>query len=411
MAKFSIDRFPAGFFDITQSVARELPLPLSEQWTHSDRSRDTARRLLSAHAVPGAAVSTDAAGLTSMSRRRSVIEILALLDHPKEIIHGCGTALGGEALGVWAADNTAMLYRQTEPRRLLSGMLEARDRIQRACEVQVGFCLHTGPFYLLSDGLYGAAADRVERLAEGETQGGEVMVTDEFLRSLGDGHPFTAVERTDVHGIHRVWTITDGPRAPELRQGDIDYPYPYSREFFDDLRRMRPIDRDEARRLTARYAQTRTVVLAEHEREETNVPEIAVLNDLAVSAAMRNVAADLLPEMGGADVKAIGNVGIYTFDDTRAALTFARRLRELLKAQGIALRIGVDRGEVLVFTLRDGGEDIAGLPVNIASKIAQDRGEFGRLYLTDGVADLAGVSGLERLSFRIAGIEVSVLVE
>ena len=411
MAKFSIDRFPPGFFDISQSVARELPLALIEDWTHSDRSRETALRLLSAHVVTGVAVSTDAAGLTSMSRRRSLIEILALLDHPKEIIHGCGTALGGEALGVWAADNTAMLYRHAEPGALLSGILETRDRIQRACEVKVGFCVHTGPFYLLSDGLYGAAADRVERLAEGETQGGEVMVTDEFLRSGGDSHPFTVVERKDVHGIHRVWTVTDGPRAPALQQGNIDYPYPYSREFFEELRRLRPIDPDEARRLNDRYAQTRTVVLVEHEREVPDVPEIAVLNDLAVSAAMRNVAADLLPETGGADVKAIGNVGIYTFDDARAALAFARRFRALLKEQGIAVRTGIDRGEVLVFTLPEGGEDIAGLPVNMASKIAQDLGAFGRIYLTDGVASLVGEPGLERLTFQIAGATVSVLAD
>src|SRR5947207_520809 len=109
MAKFSIDRFPAGFFDVTQDIARELPLELITRWIRGDRSRESALRLLSTHVVSGTVVASDSAGLTSMSRARSVIEVLALLDRPKEIVHGCGRAIGGEALGVWAADNTEML--------------------------------------------------------------------------------------------------------------------------------------------------------------------------------------------------------------------------------------------------------------------------------------------------------------
>lgn len=287
MAKFSIERFPAGFFDVSQDLAGELPLDLIDDWTHGDRSREAALRLLSAHLVSGAVVSTDAAGLTSLSRRRSVIEILALLDQPKQIVSECGRAIGGDAIGVWAADNTQMLYRGVEPSRVLSALLETRDRIRHDCEVQVGFCVHTGSFFRLGGGLYGNDADRVERLAEVSTRGGEVIVTDTFLKTLGDGTPFAVAERADLPGGDRAWTVTDGPRMAELRAADGRYPYPYSREFFDELRRLRPpIDAAELRRLHERFAQTRTVVLVEHEREEPDVPEIAVLNDLALSAAM-----------------------------------------------------------------------------------------------------------------------------
>ena len=411
MAKFAIDRFPAGFFDLSRDIARELPLDLIDRWTHGDRSRASALRLLSDHAVSGAVVSTDGAGLTSLSRARSMIEILALLNQPKEIVHGCGTALGGEAIGVWAADNTQMLYRPTDPCRLLSMLLETRDRVQRACELEIGICVHSGAFFHLGGGLYGADADRVERLAEESTEGGEVMVTDEFLRSLGDGHPFEVTERTDLRRTEgRAWTVRDGPRAEALRPRDVHYPYPYSREFFDEVRRLStPIDGAEVRRLHDKYAQTRTVVLVEREREEPDVPEIAVLNDLALSAAMTKVAADLLRETAGAEVKTAGNLGIYTFDDTAAALDFARRFRAQFAAQNVAVRIGIDRGEVLVFTLADGRVDIAGMPVNLASKIAQDHGRFGRIHLTEGAAASAGAAGLERLSFRIAGVDVAVL--
>ncbi|MBM3217586.1 MAG: family 3 adenylate cyclase [Candidatus Rokubacteria bacterium] len=412
MAKFSIERFPAGFFDVSQDLAGELPLDLIDDWTHGDRSREAALRLLSAHLVSGAVVSTDAAGLTSLSRRRSVIEILALLDQPKQIVSECGRAIGGDAIGVWAADNTQMLYRGVEPSRVLSALLETRDRIRHDCEVQVGFCVHTGSFFRLGGGLYGNDADRVERLAEVSTRGGEVIVTDTFLKTLGDGTPFAVAERADLPGGDRAWTVTDGPRMAELRAADGRYPYPYSREFFDELRRLRPpIDAAELRRLHERFAQTRTVVLVEHEREEPDVPEIAVLNDLALSAAMTKVGADLLRETGGTEIKTIGNLGIYTFVDPPAAVAFARRFRALFQAQGVAVRIGIDRGEVLVFDLPAGGEDIAGMPVNVASKIAQDTGQFGRVYLTESVAGLAGATGLERLTVRIAGVDATVLVD
>lgn len=412
MTKFSIDRFPAGFFDVTQDIAGELPVDLIDQWTHGDRTRESALRLLSAHAVSGSVVSTDAAGLTALSRARSVIEILALLNHPKEIVHACGAAIGGEAIGVWAADNTQMLYRQADARRVLAALLETRDRVGRACEVEIGMCVHTGSFFRLGGGLYGIEADHVERLAEESTRGGEVVVTDAFLQALGDSHPFDVVRRTDLRADEGAWTVTGGPRMPELQADDVEYPYPYSRRFVDDLRGLgTPIDAERVRGMHEKYAQTRTVVLVERDREEPDVPEVAVLNDLALSAAMTRVAADLLGRTAGTEIKTVGNLGIYTFDDSRAGLDFARRFRALFGAQNVAVRIGIDRGEVLVFDLGAGREDIAGMPVNLASKIAQDRGELGRIYLTEAAATSAGVSGLERLTFRIAGVDVNALAD
>jgi hypothetical protein len=94
-----------------------------------------------------------------------------------------------------------------------------------------------------------------------------------------------------------VWTVTGGPRFPDLPAEDLEYPYPYSRVFFDELRSLHlPIETAELRALHEKYAQTRTVVLVEREREEPDVPEIAVLTDLALSAAMTKIAVELLSE-------------------------------------------------------------------------------------------------------------------
>jgi hypothetical protein len=408
MPKFPIERFPPGFFDLTQDLARSLPLDLIEQWTRGNRTKESALRLLAPHAVFGSVVSSDAAGLTSLSQARGVIEMLALVNHPKEIVHACGAAIGGQAVGVWAADNTQMFYPAgVDTGRLLSALLETIRRIGRLCQVRIGMCVHSGCFFRLGGGLYGTEADRVEHLAEEFTSGSEIIITDEFHQSLGR-HSFCVEERTDLrHAGGRVWRVLDGPGLPDLPAGDERYPYPFSQEFAADLRGLGPAPAaDGLRAMHEKYMRVRTVVLVERDREEPDIPEIAVLNDLALSAAMTKHAAPLLRATGGREVKTSGSLGIYTFEECAAGLEFARRFRALFEPQGVAIRAGIDHGEVLLFDIGDGLADIAGMPVNLASKIAQDRGEFGKIYLTAAAARETGAAGLERLEFPIAGTVV-----
>src|SRR4051812_12121232 len=106
MAKFAVDKFPAGFFDVTQDISRTLPVGLIERWTKaSSQSVDSARSILEPNRIEGIVVSSDSAGLTRLTEQRGVLEILAMIDRPKQIIHGFGVAAGGEAVGIWAADN------------------------------------------------------------------------------------------------------------------------------------------------------------------------------------------------------------------------------------------------------------------------------------------------------------------
>ena len=80
--------------------------------------------------------------------------------------------------------------------------------------------------------------------------------------------------------------------------------------------------------------------------------------------------------------------------------------------QGIACRIAIDYGEVLVFQVLDGIEDIAGAPVNIASKIAQDEGIFGKIYLSDEAARNAKVgSEFLAVSFEVSGVRIGAWMD
>jgi hypothetical protein len=170
MAKFSVEKFPAGFFDVTQDIGRTLPVDLIERWTKAPQSVDSARRLLEPNRREGTVVSSDSAGLTRMTERKGVLEMLALIDRPKQLIHSYGAALGGEAVGIWAADNTEMFYpAEVKADELVSMLLTVQDRIGQQCEVQVGLAAHRGQFFSLGGGLYGVDADRVETVAENYT--------------------------------------------------------------------------------------------------------------------------------------------------------------------------------------------------------------------------------------------------
>jgi class 3 adenylate cyclase len=409
--KFSIDRFPAGFFDLSQDLSRGLPIDVIERWTRSDHSLESALKLLEPARIECAVVSTDSAGLTLMTERRGLIEMLALINRPKQLIHAFGAAVEGAAVGVWAADNTEMFYPPaTAADDLLAMLLSVNDEIDGTCEVRIGAAAHWGNFFLLAGGLYGADADRVERIAEDFTRGGEIVVTPELAARLRSPASFRLAPRDDLPAsLGPAFRVVEGPRALDLKPEDYDYPFPYSAQFYNDLERFAADSGNLAllQSIHERYSRRRTVVLIEREREESDVPEISVLNDLALSAAMTRLGAALLRDSGGTEIKTAGPIGIFTFPETAPTLDFARRFRRAFLDQGIQSRIGIDEGEVLVFDLESGLIDIAGMPVNLASKLAQDCGQFGRIYLTASAARAAGISpGFQPHTFQVSGVSL-----
>lgn len=406
MTKFSSDRFPPGFFDLPQSAGETLPLEIIAEWTRSAQTREVAHAILAPHALTGILVSSDAAGLTRLSRERTLIDILAMLSTPKELIYAHGRAIGGRSIGVWAADNTQMFYDASIPaERVVSMLLTVMQRIGIECEVGVGMAAHAGRFYEMSGAVYGPDADRVESVAEAHTEGGELVVSETVWDAMA-GEAFSVTPRTDLLAEYgRMFSVTDGPALANLNATDVDYPAPYSTGFAEDLSRYARTRRDSL--VPQQAYEELAVVMIQREREEQDVPEVAVLNDLAMAAAMKRIGTALIDGVDGAEVKTSGLIGIYTFAECTTAVAFARAFREALAAQRIDCRIGIDVGPVLVFELAPGSRDIAGSAVNVASKLAEDLGEFGRIQMSDAVAQRAGAKR-ERptLRFNVSGMEL-----
>jgi hypothetical protein len=414
MAKFSAERFPAGFFDVTSDIAGPLPIELIERWTRGAQTDEAARRILEPYAVRGIVVSSDGSGLTRLTGSRALLDILSLLDHPKQLIHAYGTAIGGEAVGIWTADNTQMFYRDAGAGDVVAMLLSLQDEVRRQCELQIGVAAHAGRFFQLAGALYGAESDRVEALAEGHAGPGEIVITSELSARIAEPGLFETAPHDASAALGANLRVTGGPRRAGLDARDSSYPIPYSEDFYEDLLRMATGSAEAAdfEQVQKNYGRQRAVALIEREREESAIDEVAALNELAMSLAMRKIGWSLLAGTGGHEVKTSGSIGIYTFEDCEAALDFVRRFRDALLARGVLSRGAIDYGDVLVFRVRDGLEDIAGMPVNLASKIAQDNGEFGRIYLSAAAARRARIGGgFQPVSFAIAGVDVDAFME
>lgn len=403
----------AALFDTRSEFARDLPIELITAWLHAGRSPAVAHELLDPYRVTGTAVVSDSAGLTRLSRQRELLEVMALINQPKELVHEFGTAIGGRGVGLWTADNTEMFYPESIGcDRIASMLLAVQDRISAECEVQIGFGVHFDSFFLVGNSLYGRAASEIECLAEDRTAGGEIVLTPAAWERTGG--QFKAVALSDIRceftdGLR----LLDGPRLPWPEGGSKRYPMPFSDEFYEYLTEYyRHESLDLLRqKVTARFARHCTVLLVERAPVEAATVEEGILREMVAAAVGHTQGAWLLASTSGVEVKTAGTLSIYVFDDAGDAWTFAVRLRSALEKDGIPTRSGLATGEVLIFDLENGGREISGSPVNIASKIAQDQGEFGRIYVVDSPparTEPAADAALQ--TFLVAGLEVPVWV-
>jgi len=410
MARFSPTRFPPGFFDLPPDAGQALPLDLIASWIRSPQTPDAARLLLGPCTLRGIVVCSDAAGLTRLSHERSLIELMALVSRPKELVHAYGRAIGGTAIGIWAADNTAMFYPDgISPDHVVSMLLTLVDRIREECEVGIGLAVHLGEFYELGSGLHGSNADRVEDLAEEHTEAGEILITGDLRRALGEtaSFEFEPVPRL-VPSFGEIYRVLDGVRFEGIEPSEFRYPLPFPEEFYDGLTQFQRTRRTS---VVPRPAfRDGVVVVVEREREDRDQPEVASLNDLALAAAITRVGGTLLEEGDGLEVKSTGGPSIYYFDDPRKAVKFARELREFFAAQEIRLSIGIDMGHVLLFELGAGRHDVAGSPVNVASKLAHEVGQLGSITLTWAAARAAGLPDITAVeSLAASGLTIEAV--
>jgi class 3 adenylate cyclase len=372
--------------DLRQDIAGLLPAGLVLGWNGQEKTPARHEQLLAPFRKRGTLVSTDSAGLSTLTQRYSLAQVMKLVSEPKEVLHAYGTAIGGEAIGIWAADNSQMFFEEEiEPSRVVAQMLAAQERL-KALRVQVGMGIHTCECYRVGGGLFGEGADFIEAIAEDETSGGELVLSEAVLEHLPDGIRDAARVREDLRERGALWSLKDFPgRVEAVEGGNPHYPTPFDAKFFQRLRSTSM--EDLGKESFPEYRKTRTVVFVKVKHASREFLLDSFTDMSLIDLAVRRIASS-----HGADVvKSNGTLAIVLFEEGREAMAFARDIIEGNRALGFEAHVGLARGEVYLFPLANGEREIAGHPVNVASKLAEDSGLEGVL-----VERSVALGGLER---------------
>lgn len=399
--------------DVSKDISGPLPVGLLDEWAAGNRTPDAARALLAPYRREGFAVSSDTAGLTKMTQERDLLDVLWLVSEPKQIIHAVGTAIGGESIGVWSADNTEMFYpAELGADAVVDAMVEAEARIAERASVRVGLCIHAGAFYEIGGGLYGSDAQAVELLAETYARGAEILVTKELVDRMRAPSEYALLRRADLDAVHRsgAFSLTSSRRLPSLRELEAIYPHPFPPAFFGMLRE-RKCGSGAPKIDTSRYAAQQrdcfVVFLARHARDVSEDDLAVLLDGLVQNERMTTVVEESI-DVGEHLAQGGGGISILVFESGVEALRSASALRERFAREGVQVTIGIDRGPVLVFLKGPscaGG--VAGDAINLSSKISEDLGEPGRIRITErAAAGMDGIAGAETFSEVISGIQV-----
>ncbi|HEX8434753.1 hypothetical protein [Archangium sp.] len=387
--------------DLRQDIAGLIPAGLVLSWNGQEKTSARHDQLLAPFRVRGTVVSTDSAGLSRLTQRYTLAQVMKLISEPKEVIHSYGSAIGGEAIGIWAADNSQMFFAETiAPSRVVAQMLAAQARI-KSLRVQVGIGIHGCECYKVGGGLFGEGAEFIEAIAEDKTSGGELVVSEAILEHLTGPVRDAARLREDLQNEGALWSLTGAPGALEVVEGNNPhYPTPFDAAFFERLRST-PLEvlGTEA---FPEYRKTGTVAFVKVAHSPRKFLLDSFTDMSLIDLAVRRIAAS-----HGADVvKSNGTLAIVLFDEGRGAVAFARDLIEEHRALGFSAHVGLTQGEVYLFPLADEEREIAGHPVNIASKLAEDSGLAGVL-VESSVALGALVNEGEPFRLTLSNVELT----
>jgi class 3 adenylate cyclase len=366
--------------DIDQDIAGLIPVDVIIRWSTGKKNVHTHKEVLAPYTIKGTVVSSDSAGLSKLTQNKTLAEVMKLVSEPKEVIFKYGKSIGGEAIGVWAADNTQMFYDDSIPQdeivtQMISAQQEAKD-----LSVKVGIGIHSGNFINLGGGLFGKDADFIEELAENHTEGREIFITEEVKKKLSSKLAAALREKKVTEMQTTGYSLEyEKLKVVASKSRSVHYPYPFTKDFFHFLQSYNPTQPDLTTYL--KYSKEKIVILVKvlHAQKEFLLDQLSewVLANIILKKITR------LNEIE--EIKSNGSLGIFVTENATQAVEFATDLKDTLSANGYTVNVGVTQGEVLIFPISKGVKDIAGGPVNIASKLAEDSGENGKVLIQETV--------------------------
>lgn len=389
--------------DLRQDIAGPIPVELIKEWIESDQSAEAHKRILEPYKRSGCIVSSDSSGLSKLSAGRPLIEVMKLVSEPKEIIHAHGKAIGGKAVGVWAADNTQMFYDDAiDANEVVHAMIAAQKSIEHVL-VDVGIGILKGTCYEIGGGLYGTQADEIEEFTEEESEAKEVILSESVKSELNDEWTSLCSQKGPMHVIN--YSKVEVDLTPHE---DVYYPAPFDKQFHESLLTLDLADETAVAALHKARVEEKVIVLF----RIFHANETLMLDDFVNRVAANTLIHSTSDNYDCQIVKSNGALAIIACDRESEAVDLAIALQSASQEAGYASNVSAAKGEVLIFDLGNGFWDLAGGPINITSKLAEDTNERGGIYLEASVAEHAAQHGqktpfsIEKSGVTIEGIKI-----
>jgi hypothetical protein len=369
----------AALADLKQDLAGPIPVSLISKWISSSKDPLTHDLILKPYEKRGYLAASDSSGLSRLTAERDLVEVLNIVSQPKEIIYSHGIKIGGRGVGTWCADNTEMFYDEAIPAELiLEQMAAAQKRIHQQL-LQVGLAIHKGVFWEINGGMFGPDAVMLEEAAENETDAKEIMLSETVREILQKKFHGNLSRREDLNFTQAFYSLNYDDLEGSGYELNFRYPLPFSLEFYKAMKHYGISE--EAKKVIGEHFVRKTVVLAKVYHQEQPL----LLEELTEWAVINTIVNEIAGKYDLQTIKSNGDLGIFVTDSEEEALQFAEELLLTLRKSQDMVSIGVASGEVMIFGLDQGGMDIAGGPVNIASKISEDIAEKNTLYVHDSV--------------------------
>src|SRR3989344_4801094 len=194
--------------------------------------------------------------------------------------------------------------------------------------------------------------------------------------------PVCKVVKKDVKGLKEALytVISTKPQRVVLRETAGSYPYPFTDSFYKFLKSSKVSELKREDGMYKNLSKNRVITLVRVDHDEKKL----LLDFLTDMALGNSIMESVSKEFGIERVKSNGGLGIFASTDVRDSLAFARRIKQVLTFNCYVCSVGMAKGEVLIFPMKE-GEEIAGGPVNVASKLAEDVGGRGVIFADSSV--------------------------
>ncbi|MDP9080789.1 MAG: hypothetical protein M3O71_25510 [Bacteroidota bacterium] len=396
--------FTTQLADIHWDQDFNVPLELLINWNASDKTAKTHGALLAPFYTRGTVVSSDTSGFTKLSEEHHVLAVTYFIHEPKEIIYAMGRAIGGEAIGVWEADNTAMFYAEyIDLELIIEQMARAQHLINETCRVRVGIGIYNQKFLKVAKRFAGKAYELIDGITEDDISAKELAVIAPGKRKMAYLENYVSGKKEILEGTP-VWSLGYHNLGADAIIGtDVAYPAPFSAGFIHLLKNTNLSNPVHLDKICAELETERQVCFIKVHLPKT----MLLLSRLTFEAMISDLFRRCIEPFALEVARNTGQLFVILTSDLHPLIEFLKLFGGEIKKAGFVFSAGIAKSLILMEHYGTKSNMISGMGINIASKLAEDVGEAHTLLVHESAGKPTGDSTVFTFSKPVSHITLS----